>query len=60
MKVKFDSSKKFPLLRMGVKAPPHPPPNPSSSYVTLELDSYGWQEKIPFSVALSELVLDGM
>ena len=26
----------------------------------LELDGYGWQQKIPFSLALSELVLDDM
>ena len=54
LKAKFDSSKKHPSV-WGVKAP-SPLPQVMS---TLELDSYGCQQKIPFSLALSELVLDG-
>ena len=50
MKVKFDSSKN--QIYQGVKSPL------LQVMLTLELDGYGWQWKIPFSLALSELVLD--
>ena len=45
-------SKKHPLCG-GLKPPPLP-----QVMSTLELDGYGWQLKIPFSLALPELVLD--
>ena len=51
MKVKFDSSKKHHLY--GGLKPPLP-----QVMSTLELNDMDGSEKIPFSLALSELVLD--
>ena len=60
LKLKFDSSKKHPLPPPTYRGlnPPHPPPSPSSSYVNARVRWLWMAVKIPFSLALSELVLD--